>query len=48
MMIGFVANMFFGFKIDQFIYESIMYIVIAGLGFTVPEKFAPKKDTPEE
>ena len=40
--IGFVANMFWGFKIDEFIYNSMMYIVVGGLGFTGLEKFAPK------
>lgn len=39
---GFLANLFWGFKIDQFIYDSMMYIVIGGLGFTGLEKFAPK------
>jgi len=41
--VGFVANMFWGFKIDEFIYNSMMYIVVGGLGFTGLEKFAPKK-----
>lgn len=41
--IGFVANLFWEFKIDEFIYNSMMYIVIGGLGFTGLEKFAPKK-----
>ena len=40
--VGFVANMFWGFKIDEFIYNSMMYIVVGGLGFTGLEKFAPK------
>ena len=39
---GFIANLFWGFKIDQFIYDSMMYIVIGRLGFTGLEKFAPK------
>lgn len=41
--VGFVANMFWEFKIDEFIYNSMMYIVVGGLGFTGLEKFAPKK-----
>jgi len=41
--VGFVANMFWGFKIDEFIYNSMMYIVVGGLGFTGLEQFAPKK-----
>ena len=40
--IGFVANLFWGYKIDSVIYNSMMYIVVAGLGFTGLEKFAPK------
>jgi hypothetical protein len=39
---GFIANLFWGFKIDEFIYNSMMYIVVAGLWFTGLEKFAPK------
>ena len=39
---GFVSNLFWGFKIDEFIFNAMMYIVIAGLGFTGLEKFAPK------
>ena len=41
--IGFIANLFWGYKIDEFIYNSMMYIVIGGLGFTGLEKFAPKQ-----
>ena len=40
--IGFLANLFFKFKIDEFIFNAMMYIVVAGLGFTGLEKFAPK------
>lgn len=39
---GFLANLFWGFKIDQFIFDAISYIVIAGLGISGAEKFAPK------
>jgi len=51
--IGFVANLFWDFTIEEFIYSSIMYIVIAGLGIVGAEKFAPKQkekkdDTDEE
>jgi len=40
---AFVSDLFFGLKIDSGTYESMMYIVIAGLGFTASEKFAPKQ-----
>lgn len=39
---GFLTNLLGGYKIDEFIYNSMMYIVVAGLGFTGLEKFAPK------
>ena len=42
MTVGFIANLFWDYTIDQFIFESVMYVVIAGLGITGAEKFAPK------
>lgn len=44
MAIGFLANLFGDYTVDQFMFESIMYIVIAGLGFSGAEKFAPRKE----
>jgi hypothetical protein len=38
---GFVA-MIYGYNVDSKIYDSMMYIVLAGLGFTASEKFASK------
>ena len=38
---GYVA-MVCGHSIDSKIFDSMMYIVLAGLGFTASEKFAPK------
>lgn len=38
---GFVADIL-GYKITPAIFDSMMYIVIAGLGFTASEKFASK------
>lgn len=40
--LAFLANLFWDFKIDQFIYESMMYIVLGGLGVIVAEKFTKK------
>ena len=39
---AFISNTWFGFKVDEPLYNSLMYIVIAGLGFTASEKFASK------
>jgi len=38
---GFVADIL-GYKITPAIFDSMMYIVIAGLGFTASEKFSTK------
>jgi hypothetical protein len=40
--LAFVLNMFLGLKVEQYMYDSMMMIVIAGLGTTVAEKFAKK------
>ena len=38
---AFIADLGWNLKIDFPVYQSMMYIVIAGLGFTASEKFAP-------
>ena len=40
---AFVA-MIMGYPIDQKLFDSMMYIVVAGLGFTASEKFASTKE----
>jgi len=39
---GFVA-MVYGYSIDSKIFDSMMYIVVAGIGFTASEKFTKKE-----
>lgn len=39
---AFIANLFFDYEIDQFIYDSMMYIAVSGLAMTASEKFAPQ------
>ena len=41
---AFIA-MILGYPIDTKLFDSMMFIVIAGLGFTASEKFAPTKET---
>jgi hypothetical protein len=43
--VAFIANLFWGFKIDDFIFNSMVFIVISGLGVTGLEKFANIKTT---
>jgi hypothetical protein len=38
---GFVADIH-GYKISESLFDSMIYLVIAGLGFTASEKFASK------
>jgi len=40
--IAFIANLFWNFDIKDSIFEGMMYIAIAGLGFTASEKFTKK------
>jgi hypothetical protein len=44
---GFLVDLFSNFIITQTLYDSMMWIVIAGLGFTASEKFAKSKDGEE-
>lgn len=41
MAVAFIANLFYGYHVDKELLDSVMYIVIAGFGFTGIEKFAP-------
>lgn len=41
--IAFIGDMFFGKIITPHLFDSMMYIVIAGLGFTASEKFSTTK-----
>jgi hypothetical protein len=39
---AFIADLGWDLKVDFPVFQTMMYIVIAGLGFTASEKFAPK------
>ena len=38
--IAFMVDLFTNYKAEPHLFDSMMYIVIAGLGFTASEKFA--------
>ena len=40
---GFIGDLAWDKKVDPNVYEAMMYIVIAGLGFTASEKFSKQK-----
>ena len=37
-----MVDQFTQYKVNPVLFDSMMYIVVAGLGFTATEKFAPK------
>lgn len=40
--IAFMVDLFTNYTVKPALFDSMMYIVVAGLGFTATEKFAPK------
>ena len=44
MLVGYTANLFWDFTIDTKLFESLQWIVMAGLGFTAAENFSPKTE----
>ena len=46
--VAFVANLFWGYVVADNILDAVMLVVIAGLGITGIEKFAPKAKKKEE
>ena len=40
--VAFVANMFWTVKVAEYMYNSMMSIVLGGLAATASEKFSPK------
>ena len=47
MCIAFIANIFMDIPLQQFVWDGMMYIVWAGLGFTTLEKFSRSKGVEE-
>ena len=39
---GYIMNLFWDYTVEEFMFTNMMYIVIAGLGFTGAEKFSTK------
>ena len=44
---AFIANLGWGLTVADNLLDAVMLVVIAGLGITGIEKFAPKKETQE-
>ena len=41
--IAFMVDVFTDYEVKSALFDSMMYIVVAGLGFTASEKFAKKE-----
>jgi len=48
MLIGYTANLFWDFTIDENLFQSLQWIVMAGLGFTASENFGKTPPEPVE
>ena len=46
--VAFIANLFWKYEVAQFMYESMMYIVLGGLTVTASEKFSGQKPNKSE
>jgi hypothetical protein len=44
---AFIADLFWDLSVAENVYEGMMYIAIAGLGFTASERFIKKPKDPE-
>ena len=41
--VAFMVDLFTDYEVKSALFDSMMYIVVAGLGFTASEKFAKKE-----
>ena len=39
--IAFISNLYWGYKVEPFMYDSMIYLAMVGLGASVAEKFVP-------
>lgn len=37
---AFIANLFWNYKVEEYMFSGMIYLTMAGLGFTASEKFA--------
>ena len=42
--VAFMVDLFTDYEVKSALFDSMMYIVVAGLGFTASEKFAKKEE----
>ena len=45
---AFVANLFWGYKVDAFMFDAMIYLAMVGIGATAVEKFTPHRSSDSE
>jgi hypothetical protein len=43
--VAFMANLFWSYRVEQFMFDSMIYLAMVGIGATAVEKFVPTRST---
>ena len=43
--VAFVANLFWSYKVDAFMFDAMIYLAMVGIGATAVEKFTPHRSS---
>lgn len=46
--VAFVANLFWSYKVDAFMFDAMIYLAMVGIGATAVEKFTPQRSNESE
>lgn len=46
--VAFVANLFWSYKVDAFMFDAMIYLAMVGIGATAVEKFTPHRSADSE
>jgi hypothetical protein len=46
--VAFVANLFWNYKVDAFMFDAMIYLAMVGIGATAVEKFVPHRSNDSE
>lgn len=46
--VAFIANLFWNYEVKDYMFDGMIYLTMAGLGFTASEKFAFKSNKSEK
>lgn len=41
---AFIANLLWGYKVDAFMFDAMIYLAMVGIGATAVEKFTPHRN----